>query len=135
MKTRRLIRFAPLVWWIAIAALLGVVVMLLWNWLIPPIFGLAAIGYWQALGLFLLARILFGGFHGGRKMMHNRMMHEMHNDNPIREKWMNMTAEERKEFINKRRAHMQCGPFGRPGFFNDHNFNFDDNDNHTKDND
>lgn len=36
-----------------------VILMLLWNWLMPTIFGLAAIGYFKALGLYLLARILF----------------------------------------------------------------------------
>jgi len=36
----------------------------LWNWLMPVIFGLPHIGFWQALGLLLLSRILFGGFRG-----------------------------------------------------------------------
>ena len=33
------------------------VIMLLWNWLLPGIFGLATIGYFKALGLYLLARL------------------------------------------------------------------------------
>ena len=33
------------------------IVMLLWNWLLPGIFGLATIGYFKALGLYLLARL------------------------------------------------------------------------------
>ncbi len=41
------------------AFLLGFVVMLLWNWLMPPIFGLPEITYWQGWGLVLLAHILF----------------------------------------------------------------------------
>jgi len=38
----------------------------LWNWLLPPLFGWRQIGFWQALGLLALCRILFGGFgrHG-----------------------------------------------------------------------
>jgi len=36
------------------------VLMLLWNWLMPGIFGLATIGYLKAFGLCLLSRILFG---------------------------------------------------------------------------
>ncbi len=40
----------------------SLIFMLLWNALIPGIFGLKLIGYWQALGLLVLARILFGGF-------------------------------------------------------------------------
>lgn len=43
----------------------GEVVMHLWNWLLPPLFGWRMIGFWQALGLLVLCRILFGG-HGGR---------------------------------------------------------------------
>ena len=36
------------------------VLMLLWNWLMPGIFGLATIGYLKAFGLCLMSRILFG---------------------------------------------------------------------------
>ena len=43
----------------------GTVVQLLWNWLVPPIFGWSPITFWQALGLLVLCRILFGG-RGGR---------------------------------------------------------------------
>lgn len=54
----------------------GGIVMLLWNWLLPPIFGLPALGFWQALGLLALCRILFGGFGcrgGGRSRLRRRM--------------------------------------------------------------
>ena len=44
----------------------GVVVQWLWNWLLPEIFGLPRITFWQALGLLALSRILFGGFGGSR---------------------------------------------------------------------
>jgi hypothetical protein len=45
----------------------GLVVQWLWNWLLPDIFGLPQITFWQALGLLALCRILFGGFgRGGR---------------------------------------------------------------------
>jgi len=53
---------------VAMAAVFGVAVMFLWNALIPTIFGLTVINFWQALGLLVLARILFGGF-GHRGMM------------------------------------------------------------------
>jgi hypothetical protein len=39
--------------------------MLLWNGLLPVLFHLPLITFWQALGLLLLAKILFGGFRGG----------------------------------------------------------------------
>ncbi|MDR0546572.1 MAG: hypothetical protein LBG77_03170, partial [Dysgonamonadaceae bacterium] len=85
----------------------GAVLMLLWNWLVPGIFGWAAINYWQALGLWALARILFGS-GVGRHWMRTGMHH--HHFNPIREKWMKMSDEERKEFLKK---HRHCHPFGR----------------------
>ena len=45
-------------------ALFGEVVMHLWNWLLPALFGWRQITFWQALGLLVLCRILFGGFGG-----------------------------------------------------------------------
>ena len=41
----------------------AVVLMLLWNWLLPVIFGIKAITFWQAVGLLILSKLLFGGFH------------------------------------------------------------------------
>jgi hypothetical protein len=43
----------------------GVVVQALWNWLVPTIFGLPTLDFWQALGLLALTRILFGSFSMG----------------------------------------------------------------------
>lgn len=40
--------------------LFGNLIMWLWNWLMPGLFGLRTIGFWEGLGLFLLAKILFG---------------------------------------------------------------------------
>jgi hypothetical protein len=45
--------------------LFGWVVMLLWNWLMPEIFGLKQLNYWQAWGLLALCTILFKGFGSG----------------------------------------------------------------------
>lgn len=69
----------------------GGIVMLLWNWLIPEIFGLKAITYFQALGLLLLSRILLGnfGFGKGKPPFVN---------SKFRDKMMNMTDEERQQF-------------------------------------
>ena len=47
----------------------GWFVQLLWNWLMPAIFGLGTIGYWQAFGLVILGKLIFGGIgtvHGGK---------------------------------------------------------------------
>ena len=41
----------------------GVIVLRLWNWLLPPLFGWRQVTFWQALGILALCRILFGG-HG-----------------------------------------------------------------------
>jgi len=88
---------------IVLIAVLGFVVMSLWNSLMPPLFGLHLIHFWQAVGLLLLSKILFGGFRGGpgRHMYWRRRM---------RERWEQMTPEEREKF----REGMQgrCGPFG-----------------------
>lgn len=70
----------PRAWWIvlgiigftAFAILFGAVVMWLWNWLMPAIFGLGVITYWQAVGLAVLGRLLFGSLHHGR---HHRGQH------------------------------------------------------------
>jgi len=52
---------------VGFAFLFGFFVMLLWNWLMPTIFGLGTINYWQAWGLVLLSHLLLkaGGFHPG----------------------------------------------------------------------
>ena len=56
------------------ALVLGVVggqlVMHLWNWLMPAIFGWREVTFWQALGLLLLCRVLFGGV--GRRLGYGR---------------------------------------------------------------
>jgi hypothetical protein len=46
------------------ALVFGLVVKILWNWLMPAIFGLGEITFWQAFGIVLLAKILFGAGHG-----------------------------------------------------------------------
>ncbi len=47
------------------AILFGFIIMWLWNGLMPDIFGLTEINYWQGVGLLILSKILFGGFGGG----------------------------------------------------------------------
>jgi hypothetical protein len=46
--------------------LCGAVTMWLWNWLMPAIFKLPAIGFWQAVGILLLSHILFRRSSFGR---------------------------------------------------------------------
>ena len=80
-------------------AVIGAVVMSLWNWLAPDLFGGRTIDFWQALGLFALARLLVGGLRGGAHRAHWR--HRM------AERWDSLSEEERA----KARAAMQrrCG--------------------------
>lgn len=59
--------FIPL-FLVAMVGLLGSLVMWLWNWLMPMIFGLPVLTFWQAVGLLVLCRLLvgnigFGGHH------------------------------------------------------------------------
>jgi hypothetical protein len=87
----------------AIAAMIiaGFVTSGLWNVLMPPIFHLPAISFWQALGLLFLSRLLFGFGRGwGRGMRRSRFVRG----------WNNLTPEERERF---RRA---MGPCGREKF-------------------
>jgi hypothetical protein len=71
----------------------GEVVMLLWNWLAPALFGLRQITFWQALGLLALCRILFGGFGLGGGGSHRSSSRRR-----TRERWEQMTPEEREKF-------------------------------------
>jgi hypothetical protein len=72
----------------------------LWNWLMPSIFGLGVITYWQALGLMVLSWILFRGFRGPR-FSGGRWRRGM------RERWEKMTPAEREEFVKGLRG--RCG--------------------------
>jgi hypothetical protein len=105
-------------------AIFSAAVMLLWNALVPEIFGLAAISFWQALGLLVLARLFFSGFGGGFGRGHGRKCSGEFEKNHIRDRWIKMTPEERKEFVKKHRHLGGFGGFGR-GF---ENHQFDTND-------
>lgn len=89
-KLKRLIWIAPaaIVGMAVFTAIGGTVVMLLWNWLAPELFGLRLVTFWQALGLLALCRILFGGFGLGSGSHRSRPR--------MRERCEPMTAEERE---------------------------------------
>lgn len=106
MRGRRFARMARFIFFgIAAALALTFVAMSLWNWLMPALFGLRLITFWQALGLLVLSRLLLGGFRG-------RWGGGMHWRGRMMERWAQMTPEEREKF----RAGMQsrCGPFAPP---------------------
>ena len=91
---RRRILFVPM--FLAAFVGFGVITMVLWNALLPMIFHLPLISFWQAIGLLVLSRLLFGfnGPWGGR--------HHHHGEH-LREKWENMNPQEREEFRNRLR--------------------------------
>jgi hypothetical protein len=63
---------------VVLGFLFGAVVMWLWNWLMPGLFGLKVITYWQGVGLVILARLLFGSFGHGKHAInahHQRHVH------------------------------------------------------------
>jgi len=80
----------------------GWIVMSLWNWLAPELFGLRQVNFWQALGLLVLCRILFGGFGlGGGGSRHSRKSRDR-----MSERWQNMTPEERESLRQSWRVRM-----------------------------
>ena len=89
---------------------LGFVTMHLWNWLMPAIFGLKIISFHQAIGLLILCKILFGGFHKGRHRHCGHRGWRGHHYGPWRKRWeekmANMTPEEKEKF---RRGWEKCG--------------------------
>jgi hypothetical protein len=86
--------------------LMGLVVQLLWNALMPDIFGLPMLGYWKALGLLILSRLLFGGLGGGRHRHGGGMPPwKAGSPPPWKEKWMQMSEEERAKFRADRMRH------------------------------
>lgn len=105
MKTvfrRRWYFFIPLIL-IAFVAF-GFFTMHLWNWLMPVLFHLPEITFWQTIGLMILSRLVIGGFGGhGRGHGHHHCRRNMH------EKWENMTPEEREKF--RENIHMHRVPW------------------------
>jgi len=105
MKHRWPLRIAK---FLAIAALalfvIGLVIMLLWNALVPDLFKGPVITFWQAVGLLLLSHILFrgwGGWHYAGGWRHRRWKHH------LEERLAAMTPEERDKYKDELRR--RCG--------------------------
>ncbi len=73
-----------------VIVVVGFIFMTLWNSIVPPVFGGHTIGFWQAWGIIILSKILFGGFRGrpGYGGSWKRRM---------RDRWEQMTPEEREK--------------------------------------
>lgn len=88
---------------LAFLALFSFAVFELWNHVLADVLGVKLITYWQALGILVLARILFGGFpfrRGpgfGPPWRHHKMM----------EQWQSMTPEQREKLREEMRQ--RCG--------------------------
>jgi hypothetical protein len=96
-KIFRILRVLAIV--IVAVAVFGFVVSHLWNGLMPSLFGVHTITFWQAVGLIVLARLLFGGFRpgfGGPPWRRHMMA-----------RWEQMTPEEREKFRAGMRG--RCG--------------------------
>jgi hypothetical protein len=98
---------------LAIAAFLGIfggIVMLLWNNVLAVVLHISTVSFWQAVGILVLSKILFGGFRGAHWGRH-RWKEKM------QQRWDKMTPEEREKF--KDEWQNRCGrrfgrPFGKP---------------------
>lgn len=95
---------------LAFVALLTLAVYALWNGVVTDVFGLKDITYWQALGLLVLSKILFGGFPGGRRCgggpggRRKRLMMEKH--------WASLDPAERQRLREEMRE--RFGDWPRP---------------------
>jgi len=108
-RRRRLLRMFVFVLpaFLVLAALMVWAFSALWNGLMPDIFGLRTITYWQGLGLIVLSWILFRGFRG--PAMSNAWRHSMYR------RWERMTPAEREEFIRGLNARCGVPPTPEPG--------------------
>ncbi|MBG8554210.1 MULTISPECIES: hypothetical protein [Hymenobacter] len=88
-------------------AVAGYVTMRLWNWLLPDLFNLPLISIWQALGLLVLSRILFGGW-GGRKGRGGWARHRREWKQKVEARMAGLTPEEQEKFRQKMAG--ACGP-------------------------
>ena len=87
----------------AFVLLAALVVMFLWNTILPDVTGWKALTFRQALGLLVLSRILFGGRHGGRRWRKHRERHHT----SWRDKWRSMSDEVREKLRSDWRS--RCG--------------------------
>lgn len=81
---------------LAAVAIFSLVTMVLWNAILPALFQISTLTFWQAAGLLILSRLFFGSFH---HKWHGWPGTHMNSD--LRSKIMKMSPEEKKEFFRK----------------------------------
>jgi uncharacterized membrane protein len=111
-NAKKMIWMAPLaiIGMIVFVTIGGTIVMLLWNWLVPGLFRLPLISFWQALGILVLCRILFGGFgmsgsrgsHSRSRQTGDRIADRV--AERLDERWETMTPEERERMRERWRG-------------------------------
>ena len=94
--------FAPLI--LAAIAAFSFITMFLWNGVMPDIFHLPVITFWQALSLLILSRLFFGGFG----------QHNSHKASDLRHKVAMMSPEEREKFFKHLRERRENWWYKRP---------------------
>ncbi len=110
MKMYRVWKAVKILAFVIVASVaFGFAIMQLWNWLVPAIFGWKQVTFVQAIGLLVLSKILFGGFHrhvGGRPGWKRHM----------NERWAQMSPEERERFRSGMRGRRgwRCGGADEP---------------------
>jgi len=118
MMRRKLLLFAPLavLGMLLVGFIAGQLVMALWNWLLPSLFGWRVITFWQALGILALCRILFGGFGRHSSRRHWGVRHRVGDRVGERfaermgERWDGLAPEERERFRERIRDRFGFGP-------------------------
>ena len=102
------------IFFVGMAILITWILMELWNWLMPDLFDLSRISFWQAFGLLILSKLLFGGMNGGKhKKAH---CHYCGGENrkyqwkeKFKQKWSEMPHEEREKWQEKFSG-LKCEP-------------------------
>ena len=106
MRPSRILRVLKIVLIATLAfSVFSFLIMSLWNWLMPALFGLRLITFWQAVGILVLSKILFGGFRP-------RFGPGMHWRRRMMARWERMTQEERQKFREGLRG--RCGQVASP---------------------
>lgn len=96
-KNRNMRRAFYIAFMLLIPLIKSFLVMLLWNAILPDLFHFPTISYWQALGLFILCKILFGNSLFGKFAFRNKQFRKP----DFREKFINMSDEEKERLREK----------------------------------
>jgi hypothetical protein len=112
--------FSGIAGFLATAAVFSTIAMLLWNALLPALFGLPVLNWLQAAGLFILCRVLFGGMTSGfRGGTFDRAGRGRAGANLFRNRWDAMSDEQRQHLTEEIKQRHGIDPNGFCGGFRD----------------